>query len=58
MKYIRFDQGWVFALGCFLGMGLPALLTVQFIAPGTEIGGMAVAVRQAEGISGAFGGLG
>jgi hypothetical protein len=58
MKYIRFDQGWVFTLGCFLGMGLPALLTVQFIAPGTEIGGMAVAVRQAEGIANAFGGLG
>jgi len=58
MKYIRFDQGWVFTLGCFLGMGLPALLTVQFIAPGTEIGGMAVAVRQAEGIAGAFGGIG
>ena len=58
MKYIRFDQGWVFTLGCFLGMGLPALLTVQFIAPGTQVGGMAVAVRQAEGIAAAFGGLG
>jgi hypothetical protein len=57
-KYIRWDQGWVFTLGCFLGMGLPALLTVQFIAPGTAIGGMAVAVRQAEGIATAFGGLG
>ena len=57
MKYIRFDQGWVFTLGCFIGMGLPALLTVQFIPPGTQVGGMAVAVRQAEGISNAFGGL-
>ena len=57
MKYIRFDQGWVFTLGCFIGMGLPALLTVQFIPPGTQVGGMAVAVRQAEGISAAFGGL-
>lgn len=57
-KYIRFDQGWVWTLGCFLGMGLPALLTVQFIPPGTQVGGMAVAVRQAEGIAGAFGGLG
>jgi hypothetical protein len=56
-RYIRFDQGWVWTVGCFLGMGLPALLTVQFIAPGTQIGGMAVAVRQAEGISAAFGGL-
>jgi hypothetical protein len=56
-RYVRFDQGWVWTLGSFLGMGLPALLTVQFIPPGTEIGGMAVAVRQAEGISEAFGGL-
>ncbi len=57
-RYLRFDQGWVFALGCFLGMGLPAMMTVQFIAPGIKIEGMAVAVRQAEGISAAFGGLG
>jgi hypothetical protein len=56
-KYIRFDQGWVWTTGCFLGMGLPALLTVQFITPGTQVGGMAVAVRQAEGIGAAFGGL-
>lgn len=56
-KYVRFDQGWVFTLGCFLGMGLPAMMTIQFIPPGTQVGGMAVAVRQAEGISGAFGGL-
>ena len=56
-KYIRFDQGWVFALGCFLGMALPAMMTVQFIDPGTQIGGMGVAVRQAEGIATAFGGL-
>jgi hypothetical protein len=56
-KYIRWDQGWIWTLGCFLGMGLPALLTVQFIAPGTQIGGNAVAVRQAEGVANAFGGL-
>jgi hypothetical protein len=56
-KYIRFDQGWVWTLGCFLGMGLPALLTVQFIPVGTEVGGMAVAVRQAEGIANSLGGL-
>ena len=36
MKYVRFDQGWVFTLGCFIGMGLPALLTVEFIAPGPK----------------------
>jgi Mn2+/Fe2+ NRAMP family transporter len=56
-RYVRFDQGWVFTLGCFLGMGLPAMMTVQFIPPGTKIEGMAVAVRQAQGIADAFGGL-
>ncbi|PYN30069.1 MAG: hypothetical protein DME01_28575 [Candidatus Rokuibacteriota bacterium] len=56
-RFIRFDQGWIWTVGCFLGMGLPALLTVQFIPPGTKVGGMAVAVRQAEGIAAAFGGL-
>lgn len=55
-RYLRFDQGWVWTLGCFLGMGLPALMTVQYIPPGTQIGGMAVAVRQAEGIANSFGG--
>lgn len=56
-KYIRFDQLWIWVVGCFLGMGLPALLTVQFIPPGTEVGGMAVAVRQAEGLAAGVGGL-
>ena len=56
-RFIRFDQGWIWTVGCFLGMGLPALLTVQFIPPGTKVGGMAVAVRQDEGIAAAFGGL-
>src|SRR5439155_1090668 len=30
-RFIRFDQGWIWTVGCFLGMGLPALLTVQFV---------------------------
>jgi hypothetical protein len=44
-------------VGCFIGMGLPALLTIQFIPPGTNVGGMGVAVRQAEGIAASMGGL-
>jgi hypothetical protein len=56
-RYIRFDQAWIWMLGCFLGMGLPALMTVQFIPAGTQVGGMGVAVRQAEGIASAMGGL-
>ena len=56
-KYIRFDQLWIWVVGCFLGMGLPALMTVRFIPQGTEVGGMGVAVRQAEGIAASLGGL-
>jgi hypothetical protein len=46
----------VFGFGCFLGMGLPALMTVQFVPPGADItGGWAAAVYQADGIGRAFG---
>ena len=38
-------------------MMLPAFMTVQFIPPGTQISGFAVAARQAEGIANALGGL-
>jgi Mn2+/Fe2+ NRAMP family transporter len=56
MRYVRFEQAWVFGFGCFLGMGLPALMTVQFVPPGADItGGWASAVYQAEGIGRVFG---
>ncbi len=50
-KYAGADQYWVWVIGCFLGMGLPALITVQFIPPGTEITGFRVAAYQAEYLS-------
>jgi hypothetical protein len=56
MRYACFEQNWVFGLGCFLGMGLPALMTVEFVPPGADItGGWAAAVYQAEGIGRVFG---
>lgn len=56
LRYARFEQSLVFAAGCFLGMGLPALMTVQFVPPGADItGGWAAAVYQAQGIGRAFG---
>jgi hypothetical protein len=54
-RYAGADQYWVWVLGCFLGMGLPALITVQFIPPGTNISGFAVAAFQAEYLSRQFG---
>jgi hypothetical protein len=56
MRYVRFEQAWIFGLGCFLGMGLPALMTVQFVPPGVDVtGGWATAVYQAQGIAQVFG---
>jgi hypothetical protein len=54
---VRFEQWLIFALGCFLGMGLPALMTVQFVPAGTELSGWAAASYQAEGIRKIFGNL-
>jgi Mn2+/Fe2+ NRAMP family transporter len=56
MRYACFEQNWIFGFGCLLGMGLPALMTIQFVPPGADItGGWAAAVYQAEGIGRAFG---
>ncbi len=46
-KYLGVDQYWLWTVGCFLGMGLPALLTIHFIPPGTQIAGFGVAAFQA-----------
>ncbi|URD51968.1 Nramp family divalent metal transporter [Chroococcidiopsis sp. CCNUC1] len=51
-KYAITDQYGVWVLGCFLGMGLPALLTLQFIPPGTRFDNQfAIAVYQAQYLS-------
>jgi hypothetical protein len=56
-RYVRFEQAWVFGFGCFLGMGLPALMTVQFVPPGTNMtDNWATAAFQADGIARAMGG--
>lgn len=47
-KFASADQYGVWVIGCFLGMGLPALLTLQFIPPGTEFkNNFGIAVYQA-----------
>lgn len=48
-KYAGADQYGLWVLGCFLGMGLPALLTIHFIPRGTEFQGQfGVAAIQAQ----------
>lgn len=51
-KFAALDQYGLWACGCFLGMGLPALLTLQFIPPGTEFKNQfGIAVYQARYLS-------
>jgi hypothetical protein len=38
-RYLHADQVGIWAAGCFVGLALPALITVQFVPPGTSIGG-------------------
>jgi len=48
-KFVAADQYGLWAIGCFLGIGLPALLTLQFIPPGTEFKNQfGIAVYQAQ----------
>jgi hypothetical protein len=56
MKYAKTEQYLVFCVGCFLGMALPALMTVQFVPADADItGGWGAAVHQAQGIAKVFG---
>jgi hypothetical protein len=55
-KFAGADQYGLWVIGCFLGMALPALLTIQFIPPGTQIEGFGVAAFQAEYLSRVWGG--
>ena len=48
-KFVDIDQYLVWAVGCFLGMMLPALITLQFIPFGTEFANQfGIAVYQAQ----------
>lgn len=54
-KYVRADQVYVWMLGCFIGMALPAILTVTFIKPGTNPNQWGIAAMQAEAIAKVWG---
>lgn len=53
--FARTDQCWLWAGGCLFGMGLPALLVIQFVEPGSDLGGWAVAAHIADAVSQALG---
>ncbi|HEY6124925.1 MAG TPA: Nramp family divalent metal transporter [Steroidobacteraceae bacterium] len=54
-RIVRVDQWGIFFVGALLGMMLPALLYVTFVAPGTDIKGLAISAVLAQAI-GATGG--
>jgi hypothetical protein len=54
-RIIRADQWGIFFIGAMLGMGLPALLYVTFLPPGTDIRGLGIAAALAQGVSGTAG---
>lgn len=51
-KYVKVDQAWVWAVGCFLGMYLNVILAAGLIQEGTDIGkGLAPGATQAQYIA-------
>lgn len=54
-KYVVADQWWVWAVGCFLGMALPAILTVTYVPPNAKLNEWGIAAVIAEGIKNRFG---
>jgi len=49
-RIIRVDQWGVFAIGAILGMLLPALIYVTFLAPGTDIQGLGISAALASSV--------
>ncbi|MAF12383.1 hypothetical protein CMK11_18210 [Candidatus Poribacteria bacterium] len=50
-KYNRFEQYYIWMGGCFLGLALPAMLTLAFVPAGQVIDQWSAAAFQAEGIA-------
>ncbi len=50
-KYNRFEQYYIWVIGCFFGLALPAMLTIEFVPVGQEIDQWSAAAFQAEGLA-------
>ena len=53
-RLVRVDQWGIFFIGGLLGMGLPALLYVTFLAPGQDIRGLGIAAALADAMEARF----
>ena len=49
-KYVRFEQYYIWLIGCFIGLALPAMLTIAFVPSGQEMDQWSAAAFQAEGL--------
>src|SRR6185436_5559400 len=56
-RIVRVDQWGIFFIGALLGMMLPALLYVTFVAPGTDIKGLAISAVLANTIGASAGAM-
>ena len=50
-KYNRFEQYGIWVVGCFLGLSLPAMLTIAFVPLGQEVDQWSAAAFQAGGLA-------
>jgi Mn2+/Fe2+ NRAMP family transporter len=50
-KYNRFEQYYIWVIGCFIGMALPAMLTIAFVPQGQKVDQWSAAAFQAEGLA-------
>jgi hypothetical protein len=56
-RYLRADQWYIWTAGSLVGMGLPALMTLAFIEPGTTLGGYGAAAYHAPALAERYGPL-
>ena len=50
-KYVRFEQYYIWLIGCFIGLALPAMLTIEYVPSGQEIDQWSAAAFQADGLA-------
>ena len=50
-KYVRFEQYGIWLIGCFVGIALPAMLTLAFVPQGQEMDQWSAAGFQADGLA-------
>ncbi len=50
-KYVRFEQYFIWMIGCFIGLALPAMLTLEYVPLGEQMEQWKAAGFQADGLA-------